>query len=891
MQILSTAHATLDQVGLGLAPGWMSTETVWATVWTGGLAATPVAILVLLLSSTRRMRPVTRHALAVVALLSFVTPAAVTAFWRPDWLGHAFAHLDAARTMQPELMQPDVPPSAAMAASDPAYLPAASPAESPAKGPAETLLAHVGDRRATAPPLTSAGPPARPTPSARDDAVGRGTRARAERAVPTDDARAADVWPVGDIRASGADAPTAVDVPAPARPPGSHEPFDAATSGPAPSAFVTALSAMRASLDSLTRARDAIVHGPPLPALVWLVGAAALALSQAIRLALGARLVRRSTDAPADVVRSACDAAEALGLRRVPCVRMTAARVSPMVWCGFRPTLLLPTQLWESLDDDSRAAVLLHELAHVRRGDHRWCWLEWAVLTIYWWHPLVWWLRRSLRDESETCCDAWVVALLPRARRAYAEALVTATAFLNRHDRVPSLGLGVLPVHPSPSPRQARRLAQRLARRITMVMTDRTAPRLSSLGALVALVALGLGAVVTPGLACPPEKDEAVAVAKVRQKERKQQRNPIAVRVPAPQGAADAPGEVLFFGEAPAIEALAAGEYAAAQARLAEERARLRAAEAMGQFRGPQREEVRAYALPSGKLEALIELMARQDVPIFITPHDDRIEVRGTPDQHRVFEAFIRLIHPQGGAGDPLGATWRRQPAAQAQQLEEVLRAYKLGQDEEARARARMTVEQAQQHLHSLLEMRERVEAEAEMSRDHAERVRERADQVRMMVDSISDQADETDDPAVLSTLHSALQALHSRYGALEREANEKVAAVERMESKLADLEAQLSEAEVRIEALMERLDAEEEAEDEAEEVGETGHVDAAVPFGCTDGPVIARVPAPPAPSPALPAPPALAPAAPSVPMATTVPAAPAAIPAPAAAPTAPSAR
>jgi hypothetical protein len=41
-----------------------------------------------------------------------------------------------------------------------------------------------------------------------------------------------------------------------------------------------------------------------------------------------------------------------------------------------------------------------------------------------WWHPIVWLARRGLRNSEETCCDAWVIATLPGARRSYASAIV-----------------------------------------------------------------------------------------------------------------------------------------------------------------------------------------------------------------------------------------------------------------------------------------------------------------------------------------------------------------------------------------------------------------------------------------------------------------------------------
>jgi hypothetical protein len=54
--------------------------------------------------------------------------------------------------------------------------------------------------------------------------------------------------------------------------------------------------------------------------------------------------------------------------------------------------------------------VLLHELAHVRRGDWLWLLLAEAALAFYWWHPLAWVLGRQVRRDSERACDDLVLA-------------------------------------------------------------------------------------------------------------------------------------------------------------------------------------------------------------------------------------------------------------------------------------------------------------------------------------------------------------------------------------------------------------------------------------------------------------------------------------------------
>ncbi len=73
--------------------------------------------------------------------------------------------------------------------------------------------------------------------------------------------------------------------------------------------------------------------------------------------------------------------------------------------CGFlKPTIVLPPDC-ESWSLDRRRAVLLHELAHVKRRDLVGHTLGRLTCAVYWFHPLVWTAAKQLRSESERACD------------------------------------------------------------------------------------------------------------------------------------------------------------------------------------------------------------------------------------------------------------------------------------------------------------------------------------------------------------------------------------------------------------------------------------------------------------------------------------------------------
>ncbi len=159
-------------------------------------------------------------------------------------------------------------------------------------------------------------------------------------------------------------------------------------------------------------------------ALAWGAGLAALF----VRLALGRLSLRRVVrDArcfgPSEAhARIADECAFRVGLERSPRVIFAPRAASPMVVGVHHPRIVLPESLRDADECDLRA-VLLHELAHVRRGD---CLAEWLVQVIgglMWWHPVYWLVATRLRELREMACDD-MAAFGAYPRERYAELLV-----------------------------------------------------------------------------------------------------------------------------------------------------------------------------------------------------------------------------------------------------------------------------------------------------------------------------------------------------------------------------------------------------------------------------------------------------------------------------------
>lgn len=241
---------------------------------------------------------------------------------------------------------------------------------------------------------------------------------------------------------------------------------------------------------------------------IWLTGAGVIWLRGFLRARRFARELIQTPSADAALTSRCAELASRFGIRRVPDVRVTNAKLPPLVWGSLlpvrRPIMLLPSGLIERMSPTRLDAVIGHELAHIRRGDLWWRRLEWVLAGLYWWFPLVAWFRARLREAEEECCDAMATDRL-MTRREYAESLVDAVDFLNGPGLKPAprLACGIGPV-------------PHLRRRVKMIMQGRSS-RLGTIGVATVLalgvVAIGLSPVLADeerGKPKPPAKGERV---------------------------------------------------------------------------------------------------------------------------------------------------------------------------------------------------------------------------------------------------------------------------------------------------------------------------------------------------------------------------------------------
>ncbi len=170
---------------------------------------------------------------------------------------------------------------------------------------------------------------------------------------------------------------------------------------------------------------------PPAPkywtawlALVWMVGATVMLLRAGIKVA-GAENLRRSCQPLDDerMVALVAEARQAVGLVRKIRVAVTDKLTSPAVVGVIVPTLILPLSLFTALTPEQIRFILLHELAHIRRGDYFANLFQLFAEALLFFNPAVWWISQQIRREREVCCDALAIEL-SGAPADYARTLV-----------------------------------------------------------------------------------------------------------------------------------------------------------------------------------------------------------------------------------------------------------------------------------------------------------------------------------------------------------------------------------------------------------------------------------------------------------------------------------
>jgi beta-lactamase regulating signal transducer with metallopeptidase domain/HEAT repeat protein len=188
-------------------------------------------------------------------------------------------------------------------------------------------------------------------------------------------------------------------------------------------------------------ASSPVLSGLSIVFLVWAAVLLVIAASLGYATLMVHRIVNRARALDSeDWLTPLFEVSDRLALDEPPRLLRSEDAKMPFACGVFKATIVLPAEC-DTWTLDRRRAVLLHELAHVRRHDLVGHTLGRLACAVYWFHPLVWTAAKQLRSESERACDDLALACGARATD-YAEHLLDIVTSVRR-DATPSVALAM----------------------------------------------------------------------------------------------------------------------------------------------------------------------------------------------------------------------------------------------------------------------------------------------------------------------------------------------------------------------------------------------------------------------------------------------------------------
>lgn len=103
-------------------------------------------------------------------------------------------------------------------------------------------------------------------------------------------------------------------------------------------------------------------------------------------------------------------------------VYISEKTVSPAVYGIIKPKIVIPA----SYANEDIPFILLHERAHIRRGDNLWRMIAFVITALHWFNPLSWVFLNLLLSDIELACDECVLRSIgDDAAKEYARSLLS----------------------------------------------------------------------------------------------------------------------------------------------------------------------------------------------------------------------------------------------------------------------------------------------------------------------------------------------------------------------------------------------------------------------------------------------------------------------------------
>ncbi len=90
-------------------------------------------------------------------------------------------------------------------------------------------------------------------------------------------------------------------------------------------------------------------------------------------------------------------------------VRLSDYYSSPFIIGVFRPSLIIPCNILNSIDMENLKYILIHELTHLKYKDHIVRIICYLLQAIHWFNPIIWISLRLMSRDCEIACDSAVI--------------------------------------------------------------------------------------------------------------------------------------------------------------------------------------------------------------------------------------------------------------------------------------------------------------------------------------------------------------------------------------------------------------------------------------------------------------------------------------------------
>ena len=166
---------------------------------------------------------------------------------------------------------------------------------------------------------------------------------------------------------------------------------------------------------------------------IWLIGVVAC-LGWIAKTWLAARRLHNSCMPVEDskthrLCRELCNHFE---IKKQPDLLVSKFASSPLLTGAFKPRIVFPNKMLDSLDDNQLRLVIAHELSHLKRQDLWWSWIPTTVQVLFFFHPFVWAAKTRWLLSREMACDELVLSVTGKSATSYADALINVSACMSK---------------------------------------------------------------------------------------------------------------------------------------------------------------------------------------------------------------------------------------------------------------------------------------------------------------------------------------------------------------------------------------------------------------------------------------------------------------------------